>query len=276
MANSAGQVRLTRGPGHDLGPERVGVVQGHGERGADADRPGVGPVEAEGQEPHHQPVQGHGLGDEQHQAGQVIPPRDEAPGRVLRLQEHPGQRLVDAQMEGGPGPAEVRPAQAPIVEVVEEIDVVVPADEAVPQGGRGRDQCGQRGQQRDRPRAATRGGPGGRRPRDRPRGRGPSGGARPPRFRVISHDDGSHHGPGSWPGTLARPGSPGRACGSPIVMGHPGIPRPRGTVSTPPDRSGLVPVGRGWDDPGGTVAGDLLPSAVFTALAFLQGRGHNR
>jgi hypothetical protein len=76
----------------------------------------------------------------------VVSKRVEFPDDVLRLEEQPGQGLINAEPKRTPGPFHVGCAQSLEMGVVEEILVVVPCDEAVAQGGDegGDDQYGNR------------------------------------------------------------------------------------------------------------------------------------
>src|ERR1700676_3913960 len=81
----------------------------------------------------HQQGQGQGIQDDgvegiEDEAGEVVSPGLEVPEDVLDFQDYPGQGLVDADEEGGPGPADLGPAEATERKVLEEVLVVVPVD----------------------------------------------------------------------------------------------------------------------------------------------------
>src|SRR5207244_5607263 len=73
-----------------------------------------------------------------------------APQQVVQAEGHPRQRNVVAQVRG-PHPAELRPAEPPIVRVVEEILIIVPVHKLVlerwQEGGEG----DKRNHRRDQP-----------------------------------------------------------------------------------------------------------------------------
>ena len=94
---------------------------------------GIGPASDE--QGHRQDIQDDGVGGVEEQAGQVVTSRVEFPEDILRLEEQPGQRLVNAEPERSPGPLHLGCAQTTEIGVVEEVLIVVPIDEAVVQGG---------------------------------------------------------------------------------------------------------------------------------------------
>src|SRR5207253_3982075 len=70
------------------------------------------------------------IGGVQEEARQMIPDGIQAPEQVVQAEGHPRQRNVMAPVRG-PHPAEVGPAKPPIVRVLEEIFVIVPAHKLV-------------------------------------------------------------------------------------------------------------------------------------------------
>ena len=95
--------------------------------------PQIGPASDE--QGHRQDIQDHGVGNVEEQAGQVVTTWVEFPEDILRLEEQPRQRLVNAEPERSPGPLHLGQPQTTEIGVVEEVLIVVPIDEAVVQGG---------------------------------------------------------------------------------------------------------------------------------------------
>src|SRR5262249_31365505 len=65
----------------------------------------------------------------QHDARRVIAARVEIPERILERREHPGERLIRAEVHGGPRPLDLMTSQAPKIEVGEVVVGIVPVDE---------------------------------------------------------------------------------------------------------------------------------------------------
>src|SRR2546430_9544948 len=82
------------------------------------------------QEPPDDEEEDHRIGGVQEEARQMIPDGIHAPEQVVQAEGHPRQRNVMAQVRG-PHPAELGPAKPPIVRVLEEIFVIVPAHKLV-------------------------------------------------------------------------------------------------------------------------------------------------
>ena len=83
----AGQIRLARSPGHDLGPQRMDGEQRHRQAGAEREDPGPSrsaPGSATRQQRDGQHEQDDGIDGIEDQAGEVVPPGLEAPERRIR------------------------------------------------------------------------------------------------------------------------------------------------------------------------------------------------
>ena len=129
-----GQVRLTRGPGHDLDPQRMDREQQGGQtraQGSGTTAPSVHRQPPAIEQDHDQAVEQRGIRGVQDEADRVIPAGGQAPKGRLGFEEDPGERLVDPGPVGDPGPADPVPRQTAEIEVPGEIVLVVPADEPV-------------------------------------------------------------------------------------------------------------------------------------------------
>ena len=95
--------------------------------------------QSQSQNPKGDKVKDDRIGDVQDEARQMVAEGVHAPEQVVQAQGHPGQRdPVTHVKRGGPHPAELGPAEAAIVRVVEEIVRVVPVHELVLQRGQER------------------------------------------------------------------------------------------------------------------------------------------
>ena len=105
-------------------------------------------AEAADQDRRRQGIKHHGYGGMQQDARDVISAGTQPERGMLDLEQDPGQRLVDAELEGRPGPADLCPPQAAIVDIIQEVILVIEgADEPIvehgEEGGTGRQADGQ-------------------------------------------------------------------------------------------------------------------------------------
>ena len=85
---------------------------------------------------------------------QVVTSRVKFPDGIFHLEEQPGQRLINSEPEGAPGPLPLGYSQSTVKRIVEEVLVVVPIDKAVVKGRQKRDQHEQAEESPDQPRCA--------------------------------------------------------------------------------------------------------------------------
>ncbi len=72
----------------------------------------------------------------QNQADEMVSPRIELKCNVLRTEDQPAQRLINPKMVRCEGPANLAPAQPPIVRVFEEVSPIVPIHEVILERGK--------------------------------------------------------------------------------------------------------------------------------------------
>src|SRR2546430_3390148 len=102
------------------------------------------------QDPTDDEEEDHRICSVQEEIGQMVAEGVHAPEQVVQTEGHPRQRNVVAQVRG-PHPAEVSPAEPPIVRVVEEIRSIVPVHKLVLERGEEGSEGDKSNQQWDQP-----------------------------------------------------------------------------------------------------------------------------
>ncbi len=121
-------------PGDGLDPQRMHREQQGRRRGARTDRARRERVRRGDERPRDR-VESEGRGDVDQEAGQMIAGGIHSPDHVVRGEGEPCQRHEVPVVALGGHPPELRPAEPPVVGVLQEVPGVVPRDEAVPEHG---------------------------------------------------------------------------------------------------------------------------------------------
>src|SRR6266478_815736 len=139
-------------PGDGFDTQGMDGEDERGEGGAPAEGDGGGGrgqghlEQAEGEE-----VEGERGGGVEEEAGEVVAGGVQAPEAIVEADGEPGQGHVVARVEGGEHPAELSGAEAPVVEIVEKIQGIVPGGEAVAECRRKRGERHDRNETRREP-----------------------------------------------------------------------------------------------------------------------------
>ena len=122
--------------------------RGHDRRQAEraVGEPGRMPEQAQRDE-----IENRGVEGEDHEAGQMVAGRVHSPDDVVEAEREPGERDPMAHQHRAEHPPDLRPCEAPIVLVLDQIHVVVPRHESVPERGQEDQERDQGKRQRDDP-----------------------------------------------------------------------------------------------------------------------------